>query len=171
MSALSTSIPPNSGLYLTHTKGNSYLLLCNKLPKAKWHKVIRNMNYLTQLPCGRNFIAAQMSDSGLWSSHETAAKTWACIYLKVWLQTFSYYNTIRRNHFCLGDTDRNRKSTRSRQEGQSSTSSSPLQSPSSPSLAEPNRQRRRRQWHPTPVLLPGKSHGQRSLVGCSPWGR
>ena len=30
---------------------------------------------------------------------------------------------------------------------------------------------RRRQWHPTSVLLPGKSHGQRSLVGCSPWGR
>ena len=30
---------------------------------------------------------------------------------------------------------------------------------------------RRRQWHPTPVLLPGKSHGQRSLVDCSPWGR
>ena len=30
---------------------------------------------------------------------------------------------------------------------------------------------RRRQWHPTPVLLPGKSHGPRSLVGCSPWGR
>ena len=30
---------------------------------------------------------------------------------------------------------------------------------------------RRRQWHPTPVLLPGKSHGQRSLLGCSPWGR
>ena len=29
---------------------------------------------------------------------------------------------------------------------------------------------RRRQWYPTPVLLPGKSHGQRSLVGCSPWG-
>ena len=28
----------------------------------------------------------------------------------------------------------------------------------------------RRQWHPTPVLLPGNSHGQRSLVGCSPWG-
>ena len=28
----------------------------------------------------------------------------------------------------------------------------------------------RRQWHPTLVLLPGKSHGQRSLVGCSPWG-
>ena len=27
-----------------------------------------------------------------------------------------------------------------------------------------------RQWHPTPVLLPGKSHGWRSLVGCSPWG-
>ena len=24
--------------------------------------------------------------------------------------------------------------------------------------------------HPTPVLMPGKSHGQRSLVGCSPWG-
>ena len=29
----------------------------------------------------------------------------------------------------------------------------------------------RRQWHPTPLLLPGKSHGWRSLVGCSPWGR
>ena len=29
---------------------------------------------------------------------------------------------------------------------------------------------RRRQWHPSPVLLPGKSHGRRSLVGCSPWG-
>ena len=29
----------------------------------------------------------------------------------------------------------------------------------------------RRQWHPTPVLLPGNSHGWRSLVGCSPWGR
>ena len=28
----------------------------------------------------------------------------------------------------------------------------------------------RRQWHPTPVLLLGKSHGWRSLVGCSPWG-
>ena len=31
--------------------------------------------------------------------------------------------------------------------------------------------KRRRQWQPTPVLLPGKSHGQRILVGCSPWGR
>ena len=30
---------------------------------------------------------------------------------------------------------------------------------------------RRRQWQPTPVLLPGKSHGRRSLLGCSPWGR
>ena len=29
----------------------------------------------------------------------------------------------------------------------------------------------RRQWHPTPVLSPGKSHGRRSLEGCSPWGR
>ena len=29
----------------------------------------------------------------------------------------------------------------------------------------------RRQWQPTPVLSPGKSHGWRSLVGCSPWGR
>ena len=29
----------------------------------------------------------------------------------------------------------------------------------------------RRQWHPTPVLLPWKCHGRRSLVGCSPWGR
>ena len=30
---------------------------------------------------------------------------------------------------------------------------------------------RRRQWHPSLVLLPGKSHGWKSLVGCSPWGR
>ena len=30
---------------------------------------------------------------------------------------------------------------------------------------------RRRQWHPTPIPLPGKSHGRRNLVGCSPWGR
>ena len=29
----------------------------------------------------------------------------------------------------------------------------------------------RRRWHRTPVLLPRKSHGRRSLVGCSPWGR
>ena len=29
---------------------------------------------------------------------------------------------------------------------------------------------RRRQWHPTPGLLPGKPHGWRGLVGCSPWG-
>ena len=27
----------------------------------------------------------------------------------------------------------------------------------------------RRKWQPTPVLLPGNAHGQRSLVGCSPW--
>ena len=27
------------------------------------------------------------------------------------------------------------------------------------------------QWQPTPVLLPGESHGRRSLVSCSPWGR
>ena len=30
---------------------------------------------------------------------------------------------------------------------------------------------RRRQWQPTSVFLPGKSHGRRSLVGCSPRGR
>ena len=29
----------------------------------------------------------------------------------------------------------------------------------------------RRKWQPTPVSLPGKSHGQRSLAGYSPWGR
>ena len=28
----------------------------------------------------------------------------------------------------------------------------------------------RRKWQPTPVFLPGKSHGQRSLVGSGPWG-
>ena len=39
-----------------------------------------------------------------------------------------------------------------------------------PSLEEPSLARQRRQWHTTPVLLPGKFHGRRSLVGCSPWG-
>ena len=34
-----------------------------------------------------------------------------------------------------------------------------------------NHLRRSRQWQPTPVLLPGKSHGWRSLVGYSPWCR
>ena len=29
----------------------------------------------------------------------------------------------------------------------------------------------RRKWQPTPVFLPGESHGQRSLLGCSPRGR
>ena len=38
-------------------------------------------------------------------------------------------------------------------------------------LQVPNDKWWRRQWHPTPVLLPGKSQGWRSLVGCSPWGR
>ena len=40
-------------------------------------------------------------------------------------------------------------------------------------LSHPSPGIRRRHWHPTgtPVLLPGKSHGRRSLVGCSPWGR
>ena len=27
-----------------------------------------------------------------------------------------------------------------------------------------------RKWQPTPVFLPGESYGQKSLVGCSPWG-
>ena len=27
-----------------------------------------------------------------------------------------------------------------------------------------------RKWQPTSVFLPGKSRGQKSLVGCSPWG-
>ena len=43
--------------------------------------------------------------------------------------------------------------------------------PRSPALQADALLSRRRQWHPTPVLLPGKSHGWRSLVGCSPWGR
>ena len=29
----------------------------------------------------------------------------------------------------------------------------------------------RRKWQPIPVFLPGESHGQGSLAGCSPWGR
>ena len=33
-----------------------------------------------------------------------------------------------------------------------------------------NTKTRRRQWHPTPVLLPRKSHGWKSVEGCSPWG-
>ena len=38
-------------------------------------------------------------------------------------------------------------------------------------LKKTNRTTRRRQWHPTPVLLPGKSRGRSNLEGCSPWGR
>ena len=38
-------------------------------------------------------------------------------------------------------------------------------------IAVSSRITRSRQWHPTPVLLPGKFHGRSSLVGCSPWGR
>ena len=37
-------------------------------------------------------------------------------------------------------------------------------------LKEASSKDRRRQWQPTPVRLPGKFHGRRSLVGCSRWG-
>ena len=37
-------------------------------------------------------------------------------------------------------------------------------------LHSPSVSHGRKQWHPTPVLKPGKPHGQRSLVGYSPWG-
>ena len=39
-----------------------------------------------------------------------------------------------------------------------------------PAIAALQHELGRRQWHPTLVLLPGKSHGWRSLEGCSPWG-
>ena len=39
-----------------------------------------------------------------------------------------------------------------------------------PSIAEFRHKLWRRQWQPTPVLLPGKSQWWRSLVGHSPWG-
>ena len=38
------------------------------------------------------------------------------------------------------------------------------------SCDQPRQHIGRRQWQPTPLLSPGKSHGQRSLVGCGPWG-
>ena len=38
------------------------------------------------------------------------------------------------------------------------------------SYDQPRQHIRRRHWHPTPVLLPGKSHGWSSLMGRSPWG-
>ena len=38
------------------------------------------------------------------------------------------------------------------------------------SIPELGRFTQRRKWQPTPVLLPGKSHGQRDLAGYSPWG-
>ena len=38
------------------------------------------------------------------------------------------------------------------------------------SIPESGRFPWRRKWQPTPVFLPGKSHGQRSLAGYSPWG-
>ena len=39
------------------------------------------------------------------------------------------------------------------------------------SILESGRFPWRRKWQPTPELLPGKSHGRRSLAGYSPWGR
>jgi len=44
----------------------------------------------------------------------------------------------------------------------------PLPSPSG--NLGPYKSHWRRKWQPTPVFLPGESHGQRSLAGCSPWG-
>ena len=38
------------------------------------------------------------------------------------------------------------------------------------STPESERSPRVRKWQPPPVFLPGRSHGQRSLVGYSPWG-
>ena len=37
--------------------------------------------------------------------------------------------------------------------------------------SEPPRVSERRRWQPTPVFLPGESHGQKSLAGYSSWGR
>ena len=54
---------------------------------------------------------------------------------------------------------------------QSQDLSYPLVPVSSSVLKKLSNQIQRRQWHPTPVLLPGESHGRRSLVGYSPWGR
>jgi len=39
-----------------------------------------------------------------------------------------------------------------------------------PGILPPGKIPWRRAWQPTPVFLPGESHGQRSLVGYSPWG-
>ena len=38
------------------------------------------------------------------------------------------------------------------------------------SIPESGRSPRVRKWQPSPMFLPGKSYGQRSLVGYSPWG-
>ena len=71
-----------------------------------------------------------------------------------------------------------RKKEQFRQVGAKSHSSKPLHRGSSgpwltswASFSRSIPQSGRRQWHPTPVLLSGKPHGQRSLVGCSLWGR
>ena len=40
-----------------------------------------------------------------------------------------------------------------------------------PSMGFSRQEYQRRQWHPTPVLLPGESQGRGSLVGCRLWGR
>ena len=53
----------------------------------------------------------------------------------------------------------------------SKLSSSPLKILTMLVFLVPRRLFQRRRWHPTPVLLPGKSHGQRSQEGSSPWGR
>ena len=46
-----------------------------------------------------------------------------------------------------------------------------MRTPWKESYNQPRQHFQRRQWQATPVLLPRKSHGWRSLVGCSPWGR
>ena len=71
---------------------------------------------------------------------------------------FRFANKLSRKSLCL---------TRSYLENTSSVGAYFL----NPGLLEVLLYFQRRQWHPTPVLLPGKSHGWRSLVGCSPWGR
>ena len=45
----------------------------------------------------------------------------------------------------------------------------PCSLPGPPVVKQLTQMVQRWQWQPTPVVSPGKSHGRRGLVGCSPW--
>ena len=106
------------------------------------------------------FIAALFTIARTWkqprypSTDDWIKKLW-------YIYTMEYYSTIKRNSF---------ESVLMRWMNLKPTRQSEVSQKEKDKYHILTHICQRRQWHPTPVLLPGKSHGQRSLVGCSPWG-